>query len=266
MAKRLATVSSYEDRLWGNTVQDGDCLLWAGGTWQDGYGKISWHGVHWRVHRLAYTIRHGSIPYGKLIRHTCDKPLCLVDAHHLFGNEAQNMQDKVARNRQSRGAKHSAIMRRVVVRGNAHRWTKLDDNAVELVRRKRLETLRRKIESDPDEPEGCPACGAIAGACSNYPNCPGGQMSYSFSVKGETKDEAKAKVALELAKVVLAQPVHSKDQAQAQAAADAFIDVLLVPIEEGTEVSVSVNGSLWTEGDFVRQASVSVTANAVKAQ
>lgn len=91
-------------------------------------------------------------------------------------------------------------------------------------------------------------------------------MSYSFSVVGATKDEAKAKVALELAKVVLAQPVHGKDQTQAQAAADAFIDVLLVPIDEGAEVSVSVTGSLWTEGDIVRQASVSVTASAVKAK
>jgi hypothetical protein len=52
----------------------------------------------------------------------------------------------------------------------------------------RLETLRRKIESD--EPEGCPACGAIAGACSEYPNCPGATMSYSFSVKAATKAEA----------------------------------------------------------------------------
>lgn len=91
-------------------------------------------------------------------------------------------------------------------------------------------------------------------------------MSYSFSVSGESKADAKAKVAEELAKVVVAQPAHKADQAQAQAAADAFIDTLLVPIEEGAGVSVSVNGSLWTEGDIVRQASVSVTANAVKSK
>jgi len=33
--------------------------------------------------------------------------------------------------------------------------------------------LRRKIAEDPDEPSGCVSCGAIAGACANYPNCPG---------------------------------------------------------------------------------------------
>lgn len=37
--------------------------------------------------------------------------------------------------------------------------------------------LRRKIAEDSEEPEGCPACGAIAGCCSNYPNCPGGARS-----------------------------------------------------------------------------------------
>ena len=30
----------------------------------------------------------------------------------------------------------------------------------------------RKHANDP-EPEGCPACGALAGCCSKYPNCPG---------------------------------------------------------------------------------------------
>lgn len=27
--------------------------------------------------------------------------------------------------------------------------------------------------ADEDEPEGCQACGAIAGCCDKYPNCPG---------------------------------------------------------------------------------------------
>ena len=32
--------------------------------------------------------------------------------------------------------------------------------------------LRKKIKED-DEPEGCPVCGAIAGCCDSYPQCPG---------------------------------------------------------------------------------------------
>jgi hypothetical protein len=33
--------------------------------------------------------------------------------------------------------------------------------------------LRKKLASEPDEPTGCAVCGAIAGACKDYPNCPG---------------------------------------------------------------------------------------------
>jgi hypothetical protein len=73
------------------------------------------------------------------------------------------------------------------------------------------EWLRRNIESDPDEPEGCPACGAIAGACSNYPNCPGLQMSYSFSVKGTTKADAVTAANAEFDNVLAAQSNHAVD-------------------------------------------------------
>lgn len=67
-------------------------------------------------------------------------------------------------------------------------------------------------------------------------------MSYSFSVRAATKAEAKSKVAEELAKVVQAQPIHAADQAQAQAAADAFID--LISDDETKDLQVSVYGSV----------------------
>lgn len=35
------------------------------------------------------------------------------------------------------------------------------------------EWLRKKIADDPEEPAGCPGCGAIAGCCDKYPECPG---------------------------------------------------------------------------------------------
>ncbi len=65
-------------------------------------------------------------------------------------------------------------------------------------------------------------------------------MSYSFSVRAATKAEAKSKVAEELAKVVQAQPIHSVDQAPAQAAADAFVDLL--PDDETKDLLVTMNG------------------------
>jgi hypothetical protein len=84
-------------------------------------------------------------------------------------------------------------------------------------------------------------------------------MSYSFSVKGANKAEASAKVAEELAKVVTAQPAHAADQAHAQAAADSFINVLMV--DETQDVSVSVNGSVWSSDLGLLSAGISVTAS-----
>lgn len=76
-------------------------------------------------------------------------------------------------------------------------------------------------------------------------------MSYSFSVRASSKDEAGVKVEAELAKVMLAQPVHERDRQAAQDAAEAFINILSEP-GAGECISLSINGSLsWRGvGDF----------------
>ena len=35
------------------------------------------------------------------------------------------------------------------------------------------------LQSIDDEPEGCEVCGAVAGCCTKYPNCPGNQEGQS---------------------------------------------------------------------------------------
>ena len=35
------------------------------------------------------------------------------------------------------------------------------------------EWVKRFTAEEFDDPIGCPACGAMAGCCSKYPNCPG---------------------------------------------------------------------------------------------
>ena len=39
------------------------------------------------------------------------------------------------------------------------------------------EWLRSRLEAETDEPIGCEHCGAIAGACASYPNCPGASIA-----------------------------------------------------------------------------------------
>jgi hypothetical protein len=74
-------------------------------------------------------------------------------------------------------------------------------------------------------------------------------MSYSFSVKAATKDEAKKKVADQMQAVVDNQPVHASDHDAVLVSAKAFIDILGDP-NEGDEVHVSVNGYLSWHGDM----------------
>ena len=84
-------------------------------------------------------------------------------------------------------------------------------------------------------------------------------MSYSFTVRGATKQAASDAVAAELAKVVEAQPVHSADARQAQDTADAFIGVLRD--DDRQDVVVAVNGWVSGSGAGIGSACVGVTAS-----
>ena len=92
-------------------------------------------------------------------------------------------------------------------------------------------------------------------------------MSYSFSVRAATKAEAKSKVAAQLAAVLVSQPTHAVDMPAAQAAADAFID--LVKEDDAKDLMVSVNGSVgWvhplSEPPVYTQAAIGVNAYLVE--
>lgn len=64
-------------------------------------------GKLWIVSRLAWTLRHGEIPEGLNICHTCDTPDCTRDDHHFLGTQADNVADAVAKGR-VRGATGNA--------------------------------------------------------------------------------------------------------------------------------------------------------------
>lgn len=55
------------------------------------------------LHRKVYKDNFGSIPEGMVIRHTCDHRACANPEHLTAGTQAENIQDKVIRNRQSKG-------------------------------------------------------------------------------------------------------------------------------------------------------------------
>lgn len=91
-------------------------------------------------------------------------------------------------------------------------------------------------------------------------------MSYSFGARAASKSAIKVLLATKFAEVLANQPSHAGDMAQAEAAANAFVDVL--PDDDTKDVSVSVNGSVgwrgtWGVDHVVTSANFGVSANLV---
>jgi HNH endonuclease len=64
------------------------------------------------AHRYAWTLEHGPIPPGLIVRHRCDEPLCTATQHLDLGTCADNRWDAIARPRRAA---------RLDVRGSAGR-------------------------------------------------------------------------------------------------------------------------------------------------
>jgi hypothetical protein len=97
-------VSDARSDLFWRRVDVGDpdaCWPWSGGRDSMGYASTSLNDHTIRAHRLAYLIAYEDLP--PLLRHTCDNPMCCNPEHVIEGTQADNIADKVARNRQATG-------------------------------------------------------------------------------------------------------------------------------------------------------------------
>lgn len=114
-----------DERFWSKVdVRDnGECWPWSGYRNKEGYGTFYFDNTMRKAHRVSYILKHGSIPDGKLIMHTCDNPSCVNPAHLRPGTNKENAQDRASKGRgfDNRG-EHS------------HR-TKLKDRHIPTIRR-----------------------------------------------------------------------------------------------------------------------------------
>lgn len=88
-------------------------------------------------------------------------------------------------------------------------------------------------------------------------------MSYSFQLRAASKAAAKAAVRSQFDIIAAQQVCHQRDRAQAEATADAFVDVLAD--KDGKEIQINMSGSLtgqWSGSDVVDVTGANVNVSA----
>lgn len=84
-------------------VDDRGCWIWTSAK-SGGYGHFYLNGEVEKAHRASYRLFKGEIPAGLVVRHACDRPVCVNPAHLEVGRVADNVNDTLIRGRNIRGS------------------------------------------------------------------------------------------------------------------------------------------------------------------
>lgn len=94
----------FKNRFWSKVDRPEDlnripCWEWTASTRKSGYGQVWCGDTCESSHKIAFELEFGPLAEGKVLRHTCDNPLCCNPHHLVPGDQAANMRDMVQRGR-----------------------------------------------------------------------------------------------------------------------------------------------------------------------
>lgn len=121
----MAVKTDISLRFYDKLLKDSEtsCLNWTRATNKWGYGIVGVNGRSQLAHRVAWALKHGPIPDGMLVCHTCDNRKCCNPDHLWLGTNSENVADMKAKKRAR------------APRGETHKRSKLSDEAVREIRR-----------------------------------------------------------------------------------------------------------------------------------
>lgn len=99
--KRYACI---EDVLANTITTRTGCMEWQGAINKDGYAACNAYGLFksQTLHREVHRLHTCAVP--EVVMHSCDNRKCINPKHLLSGTQETNLLDKLAKNRQARGA------------------------------------------------------------------------------------------------------------------------------------------------------------------
>jgi|ERR1035437_9985340 hypothetical protein len=94
LLSKVIVLSNYETPCWEYT----------GLLDKDGYGRITFEGEGYKVHRASYLEFVGEIPEGLFVCHKCDNPKCFNPNHLFLGTLQDNTSDMLEKGRSAKGS------------------------------------------------------------------------------------------------------------------------------------------------------------------